>query len=85
MKRMISLTAMSAAGTVATTGMALAETDDAKEMAMFSEAQFDIQKALTVALDAMDGKIASIEFESEDGEAVYEAVAVATDGAMTEF
>lgn len=85
MKRMISLTAMIAAGTVATTAMALAETDDAKEMAMFSEAQFDIQKALTVALDAMDGKIASIEFESEDGEAVYEAVAVATDGAMTEI
>lgn len=52
---------------------------------MFSEAQFDIQKALTVALDAMDGKIASIEFESEDDEAVYEAVAVATDGAMTEI
>jgi|TARA_R110002072_G_scaffold138912_2_gene282416 uncharacterized membrane protein YkoI len=85
MKRMISLTAMIAAGTVATTGMALAETDDAKEMAMFSEAQFDIQKALTVALDAMDGKIASIEFESEDGKAVYEAVAVAPDGAMTEI
>ena len=72
-------------GAVATAGMALAESDDAKEMTMFSEAQIDIQEALAVALDGMDAKIASIEFESEDGKAVYEAVAFAPDGTMTEI
>lgn len=85
MKRIISLTALIAAGAVATAGMALAESDDAKEMTMFSEAQIDIQEALAVALDGMDAKIASIEFESEDGKAVYEAVAFAPDGTMTEI
>ena len=85
MKRMISLSTVIAAGAVAIAGMARAETENAKEMTLFSEAQIDIQKALTVALEGVDGKIASIEFESEDGKAVYEAVAVAPDGSMTEI
>lgn len=85
MKRMISLTALIAAGAVAMAGMALAETENAKEMTLFSVAQIDIQKALTIALEGVDGKITSIEFESEDGKAVYEAVAVAPDGSMTEI
>jgi uncharacterized membrane protein YkoI len=85
MKRMISLTALIAAGAVALAGMAFAETENGKEMTMFSGAQIDIQQALTVALDGMDGKIASIEFESEDGKAAYEAIAVASDGSMTEI
>ena len=85
MKRMISLTTVIAAGAVAMAGMARAETENAKEMTLFSEAQIDIQKALTVALEGVDGKIASIEFESEDGKAVYEAVAVSPDGATTEI
>ena len=83
MKRMISLPTLIAVGAVAMAGMALAETENAKEMTLFSEVQIDIQKALTVALEGVDGKIASIEFESEDGKAVYEAVAVAPDGSMT--
>ncbi|MEP2952779.1 MAG: PepSY domain-containing protein [Sulfitobacter sp.] len=85
MKRMISLTTLIAAGAVAMAGMALAETENAKEMTLFSVAQIDIQKALTIALEGVDGKITSIEFESEDGKAVYEAVAVAPDGSMTEI
>jgi len=85
MKRMISLTTVIAAGAVAIAGMARAETENSKEMTLFSKAQIDIQKALTVALEGVDGKIASIEFESEDGRAVYEAVAVSPDGAMTEI
>ncbi|UWR34950.1 PepSY domain-containing protein [Sulfitobacter sp. W027] len=85
MKRMISLTTVIAAGAVAIAGIARAETENSKEMTLFSEAQIDIQKALTVALEVVDGKIASIEFEGEDGKAVYEAVAVSPDGAMTEI
>lgn len=85
MKRLISLTALIAAGAVAMAGMALAETENAKKMTLFSVAQIDIQKALTIALEGVDGKITSIEFESEDGKAVYEAVAVAPDGSMTEI
>lgn len=55
MKRIISLTTVIAAGAVAMAGMARAETENAKEMTLFSEAQIDIQKALTVALEGVDG------------------------------
>ena len=85
MKRMISLTALITGGAVAMASVTWAETENSKEMTLFSEAQIDIQRALTVALDSADGKIASIEFENEDGKAVYEAVAVAPDGSMTEI
>lgn len=77
MKRMISLIALISAGAVAMADVTWAETENSKEMALFSEAQIEIQRALTVALDSAEGKIASIEFESEDGKAAYEAVAVA--------
>lgn len=85
MKRMISLTALVSAGAVAMAGATWAETRNSKAMTLFSEAQIDIQRALTVALDSADGKIASIEFENEVGKPVFEAVAVAPDGAMTEI
>ena len=85
MKSLISLTALISAGAVAMAGVTWAETGNSEELTLFSEAQIDIQRALTVALDSADGKIASIEFESEDGKAVYEAVAVAPDGSMTEI
>ena len=52
---------------------------------MFSEAQIDISQALSIAMKGVDGKVSSIEFESEDGKAVYEAVAVAVDGSLSEI
>ena len=77
MKSLISLTALISAGAVAMAGATWAETGNSEELTLFSEAQIDIQRALAVALESANGKIASIEFESEDGKAAYEAVAVA--------
>lgn len=85
MKSLISLTALISAGAVAMAGATWAETGNSEELTLFSEAQIDIQRALTVALESANGKIASIEFENEAGKSVYEVVAVAPDGAMTEI
>tara|TARA_R110002020_G_scaffold98861_16_gene235111 strand:- start:98 stop:445 length:348 start_codon:yes stop_codon:yes gene_type:complete len=85
MKRSLSITALVLAGAVAAAGMAFAETTDAQETVMFSEAKIDMQQALTIAMNGLDGKVSSIEFESEDGRAIYEAVAVSADGSLSEI
>ncbi len=85
MKHSILKVALVVSSALSAAGMALANTSDAEELKMFSEAQIDIQQALLIGMDGTDGKVSSIEFESEDGKAVYEVVAVAPDGSLSEI
>lgn len=66
MKRSLPSAALVVSGALSAAGMALADTSDAEELKMFSKAQVDIQQALLIAMDGTDGKVSSIEFESED-------------------
>jgi hypothetical protein len=52
MKRSISIAALIFCGALATAGMAVAETTDAQEMAMFSNAKIDIGQALSIAANS---------------------------------
>ena len=85
MKHSHTIAALVVSGAVTAAGTAFGETTDAQERTRFSQAQIDIQQALTIAMEGLDGKVSSIEFESEDGRAVYEAVAVSADGSLSEI